>query len=176
MRRLSHDSISLPREWGGEGHMDKNSPRIFLKNAYSLELPITGGWGYSVDDSVVINKNDPALPKGHSVDAPSIEHLFFEKRVYAELIVFRNANDKYSGIKWDLIEQNLEFEGDRKFDCLRFQVSAFPDEDWNYLKDEWEQNHHFENDPEGQDRHDAERLSRQCHYDTECWFDITSIF
>ena len=168
--------IQLPQKWGGEGHVDQNSPRIFMENAFSIELPINGGWGYSIEDCVVIGKNDAALPTGFPVNAPSIEHLFFEKRVYAELIIFRTSNDQYSGIEWDLTEQNLHFQDERKFDCLQFRVTAFPDGDWNYLKDEWDRNHHFKNDAEGLTQHNQERLSRQCYYDTECWFDITSTF
>ena len=43
MRSLPISLTQLPEKWGGEGHVDQNSPRVFLENAFSIELPISGG-------------------------------------------------------------------------------------------------------------------------------------
>ena len=37
------------------------------------DMPIMGGWGYSIDDAVIINKNDPTVEKGMPFDGNSGE-------------------------------------------------------------------------------------------------------
>ena len=55
------ESFRLPNEWGSETDDDQNSPRLYLKNSINLDLPISGGWGYSEEDCVVIDMNDPTV-------------------------------------------------------------------------------------------------------------------
>ena len=169
-------SFQLPKEWGGSDDDDQNSPRLFLKNAFSKELPISGGWGYSSDDCVIIDRNDPVVPRGLPFDGISVEYFFVEKRNYAELIIFRTQNDQYLGIDWKLDQQRLYTEGDRTFDVLEIRVTAFTDADWEYLANDWETNHQYENDEGGLKQHQKERLLRTCHYDAQFWFDITSFY
>ena len=44
------------------------------------ELPIHGGWGYSREDAVVVDKDDPVVSKGIPFDGVGIEYIFVEKR------------------------------------------------------------------------------------------------
>tara|TARA_B100001093_G_C26711588_1_gene963660 strand:+ start:687 stop:1214 length:528 start_codon:yes stop_codon:yes gene_type:complete len=169
-------SVKLPDKWGPEDSEDKNSPRLYMKNTIGgIDLPISGGWGYSKDDCVVIDKKDPIVDQRLPFNGVEIEYVFAEKRIYAELIVLRRG-EKFSGIKWDLSEQRLEFIDNKRFDILNFRVTAFPDQDWSFLKQDWESNNGFVEDKEGRDRHDRERRLRSCFYDAEYWFDITSFF
>ena len=169
-------SFQLPSEWGAEDHEDQNSPRLYLKNSIDLDLPISGGWGYSMDDCVIINKADPIVEQGLPFDGVQIEYTFVEKRIYAELIVFRPSEDRFTGIHWECSSQLLKEINDRKFDVLNFRVSAFTDRDWEFLKADWEENDAYVDNEEGRERHLQERLLRTCFYDTEYWFDITSFF
>jgi hypothetical protein len=140
------------------------------------ELPISGGWGYNKEDAVVIDKNDPVVTKEIPFDGVGIEYVFVEKRIYEELIIFRPEGGTFSGIEWNLIEQRLLSDGDRKFDILSFDVTAIPDADWELLKSEWEQNDGFQSSQSGKDAHIVKRNSKTVHYTTEYWFDITSFY
>lgn len=140
------------------------------------ELPISGGWGYSKEDAVVIDKNDPVVPKGLPFDGIGIEYVFVEKRIYEELIIFRPDDSKFAGIEWKLIEQRLVSDDDRKFDVLSFDVTAIPDIDWELLKREWEQNHGFQTSQSALEAHIEKKNSKTVHYTAEYWFDITSFF
>ena len=106
----------------------------------------------------------------------AVEQVFVEKRIYAELIVFRPNNDRFSGISWHLTEQSLRDIDGREFDVLKYQVTAFTDRDWEFLRMDWEQNDAYLNDEAGKVRHAEERSLRECYYDTEFWFDISSPF
>ena len=66
-----------------------HSPREILAADFKSlggELPIHGGWGYSLEDAAVIDKNDPTVPSGMPFDGVEIEYVFVEKRIYEELL------------------------------------------------------------------------------------------
>jgi hypothetical protein len=89
----------------------KETPRqIIFEDDKSLngELPISGGWGYTKDGAVIIDKNDPVVPEGLPFDGVGIEHIFVEKRIYEELIIFKRLGEAYAGIEWKQIEQHVE--------------------------------------------------------------------
>ena len=109
-------------------------------------------------------------------DGVGIEYIFVEKRIYEELIIFRTENNKYSGIEWNLIKQEIRSDGDRKFDVLFFDVTAMPDADWKQLKSEWESNNGFQESQSAIDVHIEKRNSKIVHYQAEYWFDITSFY
>ena len=90
----------LPKQWSSGSKDDKNSPRLYIQNQVDeLVLPISGGWGYSVDDCVVIDKNDSSVDTSAPFKGVPIEYQFIEKRIYAELIVFNSGADRSSGIQ-----------------------------------------------------------------------------
>lgn len=53
------------------------------------ELPIWGGWGYTREDAVIIDRDDPIVSPDRPFDGVGIEHVFVEKRIYEELIIFQ---------------------------------------------------------------------------------------
>jgi hypothetical protein len=89
----------------------QETPRQIISEDYKSlngELPLGGGWGYTKDDAVIIDKNDPVVPEGLPFDGVGIEYIFVEKRIYEELIIFRLLGEPYAGIVWKQLEQNLE--------------------------------------------------------------------
>jgi len=68
----------------------------------------------------------------------SVEYVFVEKRIYEEMIIFRPEGEKFSGIKWNLLEQSMLYDDGRVFDRLIFEITAFPDNAWEELKAEFE--------------------------------------
>jgi hypothetical protein len=173
---LELKSFRLPSEWGPEDHEDQNSPRLYLKNSIDLDLPISGGWGYSIEDCVTIDKTDPTVDQSLPFDGTKVEQTFIEKRIYAELIVFRQRGDALSGINWKQTSQLMKEIDDRKFDVINLRVSAFTDRDWEFLKADWESNNSFADNEEGKEHHLRERQLRTCFYDTQYCFDITSFY
>jgi len=154
-----------------------DSPRIILAkdfNSLGGELPIRGGWGYTIEDAVIIDKNDPVVPKGLPFYGLDIEHIFVEKRIYEELIIFRDKHDRHSNIKWDLLKQSLIHRDDRSYDCLTYEVSAFPDKDFEELKREWD--HGRTTETFDVEAHYRKAESKRIHYVAEYWFDITSFY
>jgi hypothetical protein len=140
------------------------------------ELPIRGGWGYTRDDACIIDKHDPVVDPSTPFDGEGVEYIFVEKRIYEEMIILRPEGEKFFGIRWKLIEQQLIDDEDRVFDKLIFKISAFPEKDWNELKAEYE-------GPEGYGSpnfyaaaYEKERQERMVEFTGEFWFDITSFY
>ena len=121
-------------------------PRLVLAEHFKSlggELPIAGGWGYSQAEACIIDKNDPLVDLLLPFDGVALEYVFVEKRIYEEMIISRQEGEKFSGIKWNLVEQNIFHEGDKVFDKLIFEINAFPEYDWEELKTEFEGRHGF---------------------------------
>ena len=156
----------------------KETPRKILErhNPSMGSIPISGGWGYSQEDCVIINKNDPSVNQSMPFFGVALEYLFVEKRIYEELIIFREPGYKFNGIKWEKLEQNLISKDDRTYDHLRFLVSGHIDKDWEYLQKIFEDNNKFENDDEGFQNHLKENEELLYCYETDFWFDITSFY
>ncbi|MGZ3578826.1 MAG: hypothetical protein ACXU98_07385 [Syntrophales bacterium] len=156
----------------------ESSRQMLAKDFESLggELPIRGGWGYTKDDACIIDKHDSVVDPSIPFDGAGIEHIFVEKRIYEEMIILRPEGEKFFGIQWKLIEQQVIDDEDRVFDKLIFKISAFPEKDWNELKAEYE-------GPEGYGSpnfyvavYEKERQERMVQFTREFWFDITSFY
>ena len=162
----------------------KNIQLINIGKMYSLKqvlfedfksiggvLPIKGGWGYSEQDAIIIDKNDSAANDKEVFDGIAIEYIIVEKRLYEELIIFRK-NDQFSGIEWKLLKQAVYYKEGKTYDHLQFKVTCFRDVDWENLKIEWDtQNHNPTFDLEA---HFKKKEDLKCTFLTDYYFDITS--
>jgi len=140
------------------------------------ELPISGGWGYSKEDAVVIDKNESTVSGDMPFDGVGIEYVFVEKRIYEELIVFRPKEDRYFGIEWNLLLQKSVRDDNKSYDVLSFEVTAFPNSVWQKVQVDLE--NHYK--PQVSDIEIKTILKEygenQIKYTTEYWFDITSFY
>lgn len=112
----------------------------------SEDLPIAGGWGYTKDAAIIIDKNDPVVRRNFPFDYVGLEYLIVEKRIFEELIIFRPKGCQFFNIRWECLESSLKYDNGRSFDYLIFNVVA-----------------NFEKDPDN-------LYSFKAVY----WFDITS--
>ncbi|WP_447736062.1 hypothetical protein [Rhodanobacter soli] len=157
----------------------RESPRKILEEDFESlrgKLPIYGGWGYTKADACIIDKNDPIVIHEIPFDGVEIEHLFVEKRIYEEMIIFRSDDEKFSGITWKLLKQELISEAERVYDKLSFSVTAFPDKDWEKLRIEWEGPAGHRSPTFDQAAHEQKRRQCMINITREFWFEITSFY
>ena len=156
----------------------RDTPREILAADFKSvgEIPIKGGWGYTLDDAVIIDKSDPVVPKGIPFDGVGIEYIFVEKRIYEELIIFRPLNDRYSGIRWKLLSQYLNSFNGRSYDVLKFEITALKDKDWAELKAEWKGPNGNGSPGFDTKAHIEKRDSKIIRYVGKYYFDITSFY
>ena len=154
----------------------RESPREIIAADSKIDLPIRGGWGYTQADACIIDKNDPVVDRTVPFDGVALEYLFVEKRIYEEMIIFRQGDEKFAGIRWDLDTQHLVTEGERSFDRLIFNITAFPCNDWEELKAEFEGPRGHDTSGFDEEAHERKRQKKIMHFTREFWFDITSFY
>ena len=56
------------------------TPREVMREVFSYlgELSIKGGWGYTKEDAVIIDKNDPVVEPGTLFNGVALEYIFIE--------------------------------------------------------------------------------------------------
>lgn len=157
----------------------KESPREILAADFkSLNggFPIRGGWGYTKSDACIIDKNDPLVNPLLPFDGVDVEYAFVEKRIYEEMIIFRQDGEKFSGIRWNLQEQNLLHEAERSFERLIFEITAFSENDWEELKAEFGGPQGYGTPSFDAEAHEKKHQEKMMHFTREFWFDITSFY
>lgn len=155
--------------------LTKESPRQIIFEDFKIDLPISGGWGYDFETACVIDKNNPTVSKVIPFNGVSIEYVFVEKRIYEEMIIFRQAHEKYSGIRWELEKQELLFKEDKPHDRLVFNIIGFTDEVWDELTSRFEE---IKNSGKLDLllELDAYRESKAYRFVKEFYFDISSFY
>jgi len=157
----------------------QQSPREVLGACFkSLNggLPIHGGWGYTQNDACIIDKNDQLVNNEMPFDGVAVEYAFVEKRIYIEMIILRPDGEKFSGIEWKLLSQNVISQSDRSFDRMVFEITAFKDDDWDALKMEYEGVHGYGHPDFDLELHNKKRYEKAISLTREFWFDITSFY
>ena len=150
------------------------SPREAMDQYPGPDLPIRGGWGYDQEDACIIDKNDPIIDPDSPMPFYGVgyEKIFVERRIYMELITYRKEDERYSGIEWNMLGQNLTHIEDKPHDVLKYQVTGFKDADWKSLKEEWETS--------GPDfnrvQHLRKREELKQNFEMEFWFEISSFY
>ncbi len=119
-----------------------NLRKILAEDFKSLngELPIKGGWGYNIEDAIIIDKFDETVDKAIPFDGIALEYLIVEKRIYEELIIFRKKREKFCHIEWKPSKQSLLHREGKNYDHLIIEGTCFIDKDFEMLKREYEEN------------------------------------
>jgi len=155
--------------------MTREPPRQIIFEDFKIDLPITGGWGYDFANACIIDKNDPTLNAGMPFDGIGVEYIFVEKRIYEEMIIFRQSHEKYSGIRWDLEKQELISLDEKHYDKLTFNILGFSDAAWNELTARFEEIQKS-GALEKMTELDTYRESKAYRFKREFYFDITSFY
>ena len=150
------------------------SPRGTIAFTDPPGLPIQGGWGYDEETACIIDRADPLLKRGKPFRLVKIERAFVEKRIYQELIIGRRPGSQFSDIQWQLLDQRLTAVGDRSFDVLRFEVTAFRDKDWAMLKAEYTGANGSGTPGFDEAAHVRKREELRVRLVREFWFDVTA--
>ena len=154
-------------------------PQELLSRKYKSRpsLPIRGGWGYSKEDAVVIDKSHPAAANFQPFNGVEIERIFIQLRLWEELIGTRPPGHQHSGCQFTLIRQSLvSGENGKMYDLIECEITALPDQVWEELKAEWEGPSGFRSPDFDEEDHQHRREAATVRYVGEYWFEISSFF
>lgn len=138
------------------------------------EFPIQGGWGYTKDDAIVIDTNDPIIPKDLPFDGIGLEYAIVEKRILLEFYYLQNEREGYRDIHWDVEQQELILDKKKAYDKLRIKISALSFEDWKSRRIEWKENGRQPDFDKEWFMNKSRELRHHGHQDF--WFDISSFY
>lgn len=142
------------------------SPKEIFLQDFKIDLPISGHWGYSEENAIIIN--DGVTKDEYFSSFP----IFIEKRIYEELIVFRGGWDKFSFINWEMLSQQLIKNDTNHYDYFVYNVTALRDAAADFLQQEFEAANSYSDDPEGLENHKAKRNSLTVSYEGHYWFKL----
>ena len=156
-----------------------DSPRSVLARHFASdvgELPIQGGWGYTQEDSIIIDKYDPVVDRSVPFNGIRLEKIIAELRISEELVFSRPLGHCLMEIKWSMTTQRLHCSGDKSYDRLTFEISAFHATDWIELKSEYEGPYGYGTPGFDVHTHEQKREERRVRFTRDFWYDITSFF
>lgn len=137
-------------------------------------LPIKGGWGLSREEAVIIDKNDESVNQHQPFNGVAIEYTYIEYFNYLDLVTFKSEDERYSGIRYEKKKQELIQDEQKIYDKLSVIVTCFTDNDWDELKQEYENNAHLPDFDE--EAHNKKRDEKQLFLEREFWFEISSFY
>lgn len=158
---------------------DYPAPRDVLRQHFprtAKQCLFRGGWGYSIDDAVEVLEFDPEINPDEKFDGVSLEYAFIDKRIREELIFSRPEGERFEEFDSCTIEQRLmDIEG-VPHDYILVEVTAYPEQEWNELKADWESHDCYKDDPVGRERNLARKEACKITYQAEYYFNISDFF
>ncbi|MBQ7178126.1 MAG: hypothetical protein IJS08_11990 [Victivallales bacterium] len=134
--------------------------------------PFKGGWGYSMEDAMLIDNDDPGNLMA-SISCVDDEKYFITFRLDEEAEYAHKT--KFAGATWTKKNHQLVYGNDGKmYDHETVNAQIFTLEDWEFLKQDWESHDGYKNDKEGAERHNQMREERAIRFTEEFWFDVTN--
>jgi hypothetical protein len=136
---------------------------------YLEETPIwigrKSGWGYSKEDAL-------KMATDNSVEGIHNEYVFAEFRSRIE--VQEVLKMYYAG--FERCGQRLVGGAIHRYDVITFKVYLFTEEDWTFLKDDYESHNNYQSDEAGLKVHTELRNQRMKYYISECWINIDEFY
>ena len=156
------DDYPLPREI-----LQQHFPRT------AKQCNFSGGWGYDADHAVIVKEFDPEINPDEKFDGVSLEYAFIDKRIREELIFNRPEGERFEELDYNTLGHSLQRIDGIPYDYILVEVTAFPEREWNELKEDWESHDSYKNDPEGRKRNLDRKAACKITYQAEYWFNIS---
>ena len=151
-------------------------PREILQQHFprtAKQCNFSGNWGYDVDHATIVKEFDPEINPDEKFDGVSLEYAFIDKRIREELIFNRQEGQRFKASMYDTIYHALHRIDGAPYDYIKVEVTAYPEKEWNELKEDWESHDCYKNDPEGRKRNLDRKEACKVTYQAEYWFNIS---
>ena len=113
------DELTVPQLFDDQLH----TPRQAIYEAFYVDLPIHGGWGYTRESAVIIEAPDISISKV-PFNLLEIQYEFVPLRIYKELVISKEWENEYGKIDWKLLRQSTAIYKNETFDVLEYKVTG----------------------------------------------------
>lgn len=137
-----------------------------IQSAFDIKLNISGGWGYTQDDALIIHDTN-------SVALAQLEHTLASMRAHLEMSMTLPKQERYGAINLNEIKRETLKTKTKTYAIITYQISAMLEEVYAAFIEEYKQNQdsmdfdlndHFK-------RRKEHTLLREVPF----WFDVTDI-
>lgn len=137
-----------------------------IKAAFDMDLPISGGWGYTQDEATII------LDLG-LMPLVQFEHTFASMRAYGEMNMSLPEDQRYGSINVNERHREKITIDDKTYEKVTYEISAMKENVYATLIDEYKEGY----GKEGFDMEDHFQRRKESTLKREVihWFDITQI-
>ena len=124
------------------------------------------GWGFGKEDALIMDTEN-------SMDGIHNEYVFAEYR--SKIEVQEVLKMYYAG--FERCGQRLITDGpNHHYDVISFKVYLFTEEEWMFLKNDFESHNEYKDDEEMLKAHNQMRNERIRFYTSECWVNIDAFY
>lgn len=92
------------------------------------DVPVKGGWGYTIDDAIIIDMDDPMVPKDAPFNGVGLEYELAKYRSVIEVAASGHFNademDDQFSIEHERLKQRTFSQDGKQYDVLTFEVTA----------------------------------------------------
>ena len=131
-----------------------------IKSAFDVELDVAGGWGYSVEDAIIIDKN--------SENKKQIEHTLCSMRSHLELSLTREQSQRYGGINVNELSREMLNIHDKKYDKVTYRIDAMLESNYSKFINEYKQG--YGKEEFDLEKHFSERKNATEHMSVEIFY------
>ena len=151
-------------------------PRTILQQHFprtANQCNFSGGWGYDADHAVIVKEFDPEINPDEKFDGVSLEYAFIDKRIREELIFNRPEGERFEELDYNTLGHSLQRIDGIPYDYILVEVTAYPEKEWNELKEDWESHDSYKDDPESRKRNLDRKKACKITYQAEYYFNIS---
>lgn len=132
--------------------------KAVLKEAFDMELPVSGGWGYEKDDAVMIEKG--------SLPTSQVQYIFATMRANLQMNMTQPKEDRFGGIT---VEESSK-ESIDGYEKIVYIIKAIKEDIYEKLIQEYKEG--YGKDSFDMEAHFAKRAENTIVLDEEYWFKL----
>ncbi len=139
--------------------------KLLIKSAFSVELNLSGCFGYSKDEALIINSTNAPLKQ--------LEHTLASMRAILEMSMTLPKEKRYGAINVNEIQRETISSDDKRYDKVTYEITAMKESDYAAFIEEYKEGM----EREGFDVEDHFRRRKEATIKREVtfWFDISNL-
>ncbi|UFH59322.1 hypothetical protein [Sulfurovum mangrovi] len=146
--------------------LHESNLKEIIKSAFDMDLPISGGWGYTQEEATIIHELN-------TMPLIQFEHTFASIRAYGEMNMSLPEDQRYGSINLNERDRETVTIDNKKYEKVTYEISAMKENVYAALIDEYKEGY----GKEGFDMEDHFQRRKESTLKREVihWFDITRI-
>jgi len=109
---------------------DNQDIKDTIESIFNINLAITGGWGYTIENATIIKEYKDKLPLNQ------LEHMIVSMRVHLEMNITQDKNSRYAGINANELNREIILKNSLTYDKVTYIVTAIKDDLYTeFMKD-----------------------------------------